>query len=101
MFLLNQELIDACWKGNFKLVKFLVKQGSDIHVGNDLPLQWASLIGHLEMVKYLVKSGADIHENDDYALICASDKGHLKVLKYLIKDLPKQEKTYWLLKCLK
>ena len=42
--------------------------------------------GHLDIIKYLIKQGANIHTNDDFALRYNASKGHLNIVKYLIKN---------------
>ena len=44
-------------KGRLDQVIITLKNGADIHVGNDLSLRAASGYGHLEVVKYLVGEG--------------------------------------------
>ena len=69
--------------GHLDVVKFLHKEGADIHSNNGYALQLASSNGHLDVVKYLVKNGADIHVINDWALQLAKNNDHLDVVKYL------------------
>ena len=49
----------------------------------------ASEKGHLEMVKYLVENGAEVNVTDELnrtALILASANGHLEIVRYLTKN---------------
>jgi len=69
--------------GNLKVVKFLVEKGADIHAYNDLALRHASANGHLDVVKFLVEKGADIHAMNDYALTWASQNGHIDIVNYI------------------
>ena len=71
------------FKINLKVIKRLVKQGADIHAGDDVALRWAAEYGHLDVVKFLVKQGADIHAGDDAALRWAARYDHLDVVKFL------------------
>ena len=70
---------------HLKVVKYLVESGANIHAENDYALRFASRDGNLEVVKYLLEHGANIHAKDDYALRMASEKGHLEVVKCLIE----------------
>ena len=80
----EEELIEACSKGNLDEVRALVEQGVDIHYWNDIAFRWASENGHLEIVKYLYDvGGVDIHVHNDLAFQWASQHGHLEVVKYL------------------
>jgi ankyrin repeat protein len=67
-------------------IPYLVEQGANIHVCDDLALRWASENGHLDVVKYLVEQGANIHARDDWALRWAGENGHLDVVKYLVEQ---------------
>ena len=72
----------ASGKGHLKVVKYLVEKCG---VCNNYAVQVASEYGHLEVVKYLVeKCEADVRANNDVAVQCASENGHLEVVKYLI-----------------
>jgi ankyrin repeat protein len=75
----------ASRNGHLEVVKYLVEQGADIHADDDGALRWASVNGHLEVVKYLVEKGANIHAENDYALRWASGNGHFEVVKYLLE----------------
>ncbi len=70
--------------GNVQGVDYLMKQGANIHVDNDVLLIDASFEGYLEVVKYLIEHGADIHTHNDMALKTARDE-HPDVVKYLLK----------------
>ena len=45
--------------------EYPVKQGANIHAGDDYALRWATRESYLEIVKYLTKQGADIHLYND------------------------------------
>ena len=72
--------------GHFTLVKYLVEHGADVHAINDESLKWASEWDHLEVVKYLIESGVDIHSNEDYAVRWASENNHLPLVKWLVEN---------------
>jgi hypothetical protein len=67
---------------NVETLKWLVKNGTDIHGINGYALRFACSIGALEVVEYLVENGSDIHALDDAAL--RSSCKHLNVIKYLV-----------------
>lgn len=69
-----------------KLIEKLIKEGANIHVNDDLALQWASGNGHLEIVRLLIENGANIHAKNDYALRWASEKGHLEIVQLLLEN---------------
>jgi len=72
-------------KIDVNVVRDLLKQGANVHTGDDWSFRWASKNGHLEVVKLLIKHGADIHAVDDWALKESSRNGHLEVVKLLIE----------------
>ena len=70
--------------GHTEIVKLLIELGADIHAWDDDALRWASECGHIEIVKLLIEAGADIHARSDQALIWASMNGHIEIVKLLI-----------------
>ncbi len=59
----NTALMNACEKGIFSNVKYLVENGANVNgknCKNTTPLMLACLSGNLEVVKYLVNKGAKI-----------------------------------------
>ncbi|XP_063919735.1 uncharacterized protein LOC135134828 [Zophobas morio] len=85
-------LILASEGGHKKIIKHLVKSGSEInHANNDgfTPLYVASHNGHLETVKYLVQSGAEIDRPTNTGatpLGVASQKGNELIVEFLVKS---------------
>ena len=61
----EERLIEAAEEGRIDIVRFMIKEGADIHAYDDYPLRWASMNGHTETVKLLIKEGADIHAVND------------------------------------
>ena len=55
--------------GYLYIVKFLVRNGADIHADDDYALKCSALDNHFKIAKFLVKNGANIHAQNDYALI--------------------------------
>ena len=83
----DEALSLACENGHLNVVKYLVENGANIHVGIERPLRSACREGHLKVVKYLVEHGANIREtNDEYALVVAAEEGHLAVVQYLVEQ---------------
>ena len=81
----NYALRISAYRGNLKLVDYLISKKADIHAENDNALNLSAHRGHLEIVKYLVERGANIHSNNDYSLRVAAENGHLEVVKYLVE----------------
>jgi ankyrin repeat protein len=80
----NEELLtDAINKKDLKIIKNLIKNGTNIHAQDDWALCYASLLGYLEIVKLLVENGASIHTCNDYPIRMASIKNHTEVVEYL------------------
>ena len=78
----NEFLIESAIKGELSLMKYVIKNGTNIHVRDEAALKESSRNGHLEVVKYLVEQGANIHLENDYPLRWAARNGHLEVVKY-------------------
>lgn len=84
---LNGALFNACQKGQFEIVKYLINKGADLQDEdecNDNALSYACEGGYLNIVKYLVSQGANIRFQDYLALNTACYYGHLNIVKYLI-----------------
>ena len=79
----DEALSWVCYKGQLKVVKYLVSIGADIHYEGDDPLCSASEAGHLKIFKYLVSLGGNIHTDDDYPFRTACAKGHLDLVNLL------------------
>lgn len=79
----NTILRTAAKYGHLEMIKYLYSQGVDIHVDNDLALQFAVDNGHLETIKYLHSLNANIHVDDNLPLLSAAANGDLEIVKYL------------------
>ena len=78
---LNMKLLGDKW--DLDVIKYLIKNGANIHACGDCVLSRAAQYGRLKVVKYLVKKGANIHAMDDDALSRAAQYGRLKVVNFL------------------
>jgi ankyrin repeat protein len=78
---LANQVLDACRNGNLHKVKYLIDH--DVNVNKNSAMRLAAIYGHLKIVKYLVKQGADIHAVNDLALQVAARYGHREVVQYL------------------
>ncbi|XP_018569142.1 uncharacterized protein LOC108909316 [Anoplophora glabripennis] len=56
----------AAVNGHLEMVKFLVKQGSNVNIGNFKPLHLAVDGGHFEVSQFLIEQEADIKALDPY-----------------------------------
>ncbi|EAY18222.1 hypothetical protein TVAG_122880 [Trichomonas vaginalis G3] len=83
-------LHEASFKGNLKLIQYLVSCGCNIEMkdkNGNTPLIIACSSGHLEVVKYFISIGANKEtktKSGNTPLIMASFKGHIEIVKYLI-----------------
>jgi hypothetical protein len=88
---------EALKDGDLKKVKFLLENGADINVIDDLqcgnigiPLTIAIGFGHVEIVKFLIENGADVNKLDCYGWtpLCAFSKSrkfkNLRMARLLI-----------------
>lgn len=83
----NEVFIWAARRGDESIVRYLVENGVDIHIGNDLALRWAAEYGHESVVRYLANNGADIHVFNEHALQLAAENGHKSIARYLMKNI--------------
>lgn len=67
-----------------KVIEDLIKEGADVHAGDDDALMWASYYGHFDVVKLLLDYGTYVHAVNDIALRCASYNGHMETVKLLL-----------------
>ena len=59
---------------------WLKSSGVDLHKNNEFALRLAAEKNHLNIVKYLVEDGSDIHVQDDYVFQCAIYNNNLSDL---------------------
>jgi ankyrin repeat protein len=89
---LHYALGDACYKGNFDVIKMLIELGADVNGGDygasENPLMHAARHGHLEIAQYLLENGADIEARSyegNTPLLFAAWEGQLEMIQFLIK----------------
>jgi ankyrin repeat protein len=80
-------LSDACKKGNYRIVKKHIDNGTDVREHSDLPIRYACRAGHLDIVKLLLSYGADPTTYNNQAFSSAFDYRHLDVLQCLNNHL--------------
>ena len=81
---INKALIE-CSSKRIETIKFLVKNGANVRISQDILIRRAAEFGYSENVEFLIKNGADLNACDGYALNWASRNGHLHVIKVLAK----------------
>jgi len=87
---LNEQLFEACGRGNIEEVESLIKKGADVNVSytnGNTPLMVPSYYGYTEIVQLLINEGANVNAslyNFDTALIRACRKNNIKIVKLLI-----------------
>jgi len=67
-----------------EVVRFLLKQGADIHIDKNKLLEQAVFAESPKTLKLLFKYGVDVHANNDAALITAAGYGDCKSVKILL-----------------
>jgi serine/threonine-protein phosphatase 6 regulatory ankyrin repeat subunit B len=95
----NQEqLIDACCKGNTEIVEELVNNGVDINTvdtDGDTPLHEACFGGHVNVIKLLLGNKADINianKDGNTPLHLASFNGNKEIRNLLEEHIQNQER---------
>ena len=74
---------EASDNNKLNVVKYLLENGVDVQVCDNVAVINASNRGHLDLVKYLIEKGADV-KTTNIALIKAIDNSHFDVAKYLV-----------------
>ena len=88
----NTLLSIACNNGYNKIVKFLLRNGSDVNTKNnegDSPLHMSCMSGYHRVVKTLIKNGADINSKNlkgETPLHISSYVNELKITKILMEN---------------
>jgi hypothetical protein len=82
----NQALLTASTFGKIRILKYLIKNGADIHANDDLAVRYAIENGHVETVKYLhsIEVGVNPFTTSVSGFIFACGNGHLKMVDYLM-----------------
>lgn len=78
----------ACCGGFCEVAQFLIEAAADLELGCSTPLMEASQEGHIDLVKYLIKEGSDVHAltgTHDSALAYACENGHTDVADVLLQ----------------
>jgi ankyrin repeat protein len=86
-----EEIVQAVKENNIKLIKSLIKKGTDVNVadyeGNTALIE-ASYRNNLKIVKYLVENGADVNKvnkNERTSLIYAIENNNKNMVNYLVE----------------
>lgn len=85
----------AAKSGRMNVVTYLLDEGADVHISDDLAIIWASEEGHFDVVKYLMSKEADIHEHKNAALMGAAMGGHTDIVNLLLKADSGQKLPYF------
>lgn len=82
----DQALSSACESGNYMIAKFLLDCKANVNTDNNEALHLACQEGHIEIVKLLLKYGVNIETKNNKALHLASKNGQIKIVKLLLKN---------------
>lgn len=80
----DSRLISSCAKGNMNTLKFITKEGIDIHIANDEGFNIACKNGQLSVMKYIIAHRMLRPEKLDYGLVVAGKQTNFPVIKYLV-----------------
>ena len=89
---LSTPLLNACEKGNPKIVKILLDNNADVKKRNNwemTPLHFSCINGFLHITQLLIEAGAKINDIDYYgasAISYACENGHTDIVKFLIQN---------------
>jgi ankyrin repeat protein len=79
----NYPLRWAAENGCLETVKYLVRNGANVHTSNEEALRRAAVNGHLDIIKILVKNGANVNACDNEVFYWTTKNNHTKVTEYL------------------
>lgn len=86
MEIINKAFIVACENSHIQIMKFLLKNGADIHYQNDLPLIKVIEKGNVEAFVLLVEYGADIFaDNGNLPIRCCKSGDYPEIIEELRK----------------
>lgn len=81
----DRSLCVAANEGHTEIVKVLLDNGANIHVGDDNPLFRACSNGKFNTVKLLLEKGADLHAKKECCLYTACMGGHYEIAEFLLE----------------
>lgn len=67
-------------ENNYYMVQALLLGGANIHVCQDLPIRWASVIGCARVIPLLIEGGADLTSHNSEAIKWACNGGFLNIV---------------------
>lgn len=80
-------LIQGALKGKFKIVKWALEQGANIHAKEDSAITLCTQnFANLELLKFLVQKGANMHERNEYLLQKSAYHNQVDILHYLLQN---------------
>lgn len=83
---INDKVLEKCiQRKDTWLINYLIRNGADIRIHNDLLLKYAVEESNLELVRYVIEKGADIHSRNEKALIKSIKNVYPEMVKYLIE----------------
>ena len=71
-------------KGDAEIIKYLVEKDAD-KICHAYPIGCAAREGQLEIMKYLMKNMTDINFADEIALVEAAENEHVEIINYLVE----------------
>lgn len=96
---LNSQLITAADGGMTSKVKEMLRQGANVHAGNDLALRKAAKSGHVDILRLLLTELPEGQRADFNVLLMDSESGYaswysyLPVVEFLRTGLPEDQRA--------
>ncbi len=89
----NTILMEASYNGDISIVRYIIKQGGDIHLKNHrgtTALLEATRGGYLDIIEFLVNQGADVNTADHNYFTplkwTITESGDMDTIRYLVKS---------------
>lgn len=90
----NEILVDACYQGLIKMVKFLIELGADIKYKNYQSFVNSVTKNHIELAKFLLELGADVNICNNFAIKTTIMYDKLEMFKLLVEHGDSLDKDY-------
>ena len=89
----DRKLLVAATTGNYDEAEKSIEDGADIHSCSDSALIYACANGYPKIVRLLLKNGANIHIGNDFLFQFTKDRGHAEVTAVLNEYVASENPT--------
>ena len=91
--IIDRKLIDSAKAGNYDDAEKSLDAGADVRAYSNSALIYACAYGHPKIVRLLLKNGANIHIGNDFLFQFTKDRGHAEVTAVLNEYVASENPT--------